>query len=282
MSSEFRTEAFGKWILVGEHAVLRGAPALVFPLTSKSLQLHFTPTSEPFMLFYEGEAKTHAEEKVNLVLDTAFHLLNISPQGNLHIQNEIPVGTGLGASAALSVAIAKWLKACFEPELDVFNFARELENLLHGQSSGLDIAGSMATDGCVYFQSGVATAMTPTWQPHIKLSYSGTEGNTAHCIEKVASLKARNPKQADAVDKNMQQSVEQAKEALTTQNIHLLAKAMNHAAACFNEWGLISRSLKQHMDNELEKGALAVKPTGSGCGGHIISLWHPETAPQAI
>lgn len=282
MSSECRTEAFGKWILVGEHAVLRGAPALVFPLTSKSLQLHFTPNSKPFMLFYEGEARTHAQEKVSLVLDTAFELLHISPQGHLHIKNEIPVGTGLGASAALSVAIAKWLKACFEPKLDIFNFARELENLLHGQSSGLDIAGSMATDGCVYFQSGVATVLKPSWQPHIKLSYSGSEGNTAQCIEKVAALKAANPKQALAVDARMQQAVEQAKEALVTEDIHLLAEAMNHASSCFSDWGLISASLKQQMEQEIEKGALAVKPTGSGCGGHIISLWHPEAALPAI
>ena len=40
---QFNTRTYGKWILAGEHAVLRGCPALAFPLTSRSLHLEYHP-----------------------------------------------------------------------------------------------------------------------------------------------------------------------------------------------------------------------------------------------
>ena len=39
MSSDFQTTTYGKWILAGEHAVIRGHGALVFPVHNKKLTL---------------------------------------------------------------------------------------------------------------------------------------------------------------------------------------------------------------------------------------------------
>lgn len=36
MFYEFQTTTYGKWILAGEHAVLRGHSALVFPIKEKN------------------------------------------------------------------------------------------------------------------------------------------------------------------------------------------------------------------------------------------------------
>src|SRR5687767_13499080 len=47
MSSNFHVKAHAKWILSGEHAVLRGCPALVFPIPSKMVELFYTYNDEP-------------------------------------------------------------------------------------------------------------------------------------------------------------------------------------------------------------------------------------------
>ena len=52
-----------------------------------------------------------------------------------------------------------------------------------------------------------------------------------------------------------------------------LTQGLNKASSCFEKWGLISSSLKEHMDEVKQLGALALKPTGSGEGGHVLSLW---------
>ena len=59
----------------------------------------------------------------------------------------------------------------------------------------------------------------------------------------------------------------------------VLAKAIDLAAECFQKWDLISESAKQHMRSLKEAGAIAVKPTGSGGGGFVVSLWR-EPPPE--
>src|SRR4051794_8275736 len=51
----FSTRTFGKWILAGEHAVLRGSPALAFPLTARSLELEFEPGNANLHVDFRGE-----------------------------------------------------------------------------------------------------------------------------------------------------------------------------------------------------------------------------------
>ena len=45
------------------------------------------------------------------------------------------------------------------------------------------------------------------------------------------------------------------------------------AKDCFEQWGLIDSSVQAEMDRLSAQGALAVKPTGSGGGGYLLSLW---------
>ena len=197
-------------------------------------------------------------------------------QGEFHIDCNIPIGVGLGSSAAICVAVARWFAAQgYILPAEIAENARELENIFHGVSSGLDIAGVMAQSG-VYFHHGKATEIKQTWQPNLRLSSCGYIGTTAECIVKVQQLWKSNQVLAAQIDAQMQQAVETAKGALimdTSTSKQDLAGAMNQAANCFEQWGLINDSLQDHMQTLRKDGALAVKPTGSGGGGFVISLW---------
>ncbi len=277
MSYDFETTSYGKWILAGEHAVLRGHPALVFPLKDKALRLTYKKSNTPLTLKYQGENADTCLPAIWKLLHAGFEKLGLDSdqlQGELHLINQIPIGAGLGASAALCVAITRWFKTDFNAAINLFKFAKSLEDTLHGQSSGLDIAGSAATEHGIYFQAGEMQPVTQTWEPHWQLSFSGESGVTSECIQQVEKLWKQNRRQAECIDDAMAKSVTQAHAALRDPKHQTsLIEAIQSASQCFESWGLINQPLRKHMDELLAAGALAVKPTGSGQGGYVLSLW---------
>lgn len=289
MFCNFTTTTHAKWILAGEHAVLRGHGALVFPLRNHQLTLSYTHEDIELHADYSGTSGSDMSLLFWSVLQQGQQLLGQSLNrlsGQFHIDCTIPIGVGMGASAALCVAMARWFAAQhLIPAETTLQFARDLEHLFHGQSSGLDIAG-VASDSGVYFQQGQTQAITQNWQPCWYLSSCGQLGITSHCINQVKQLWETSPHLGKELDVIMSQAVEQARLALETNtpnSLHLLTESVKKGATCFHKWGLVSETLEQHMQLLYKHGAIAVKPTGSGNGGYVMSLWEkPPTTPLAI
>jgi mevalonate kinase len=276
----FETKVTGKWILAGEHAVLRGSPALVFPLYSRTLNIDYAPCKDGLRLSCEGE---HGEELQLIfwgVVERACELKNIgrnSLNGQMKIRSSIPIGAGLGASAALSVGISRWFQTMnLVPESELYEFARTLENLFHGESSGVDIAVALSGQGLRFVRQGERRSFQPSWQPKWYVSYSGKRGVTIECVNKVKELHKQSPLMAAYLDDQMKSAVDLAEAALMTneeQGLPQLIQALNLARDCFDKWGLAQGQPNEHMQWLESKGALAVKPTGSGDGGYVLSLW---------
>lgn len=285
----FETRTYGKWILSGEHSVLRGAPALVFPLYSRSLNLSFQEDAEATSLDLKLKGK-HGEELQLLfwgVLEKACELKKIprsSLKGRLTIESFIPVGAGMGASAAFCVAMTRWFQSLgWLDDGEVYEFARQLENLFHGESSGVDVAVVMQEQPLYFLRNGIRKVLNPTWQPQWYISYSGQRGVTSECVQKVKNFIVQNPEQGELLDKEMSRSVELANQALAVdpkKGLPILVESINTAAQCFLKWGLTEGSLKSRMDELKSQGAIAVKPTGSGNGGYILSLWSSQPPPE--
>lgn len=280
----YQTTTHGKWILAGEHAVIRGHGALVFPLPDKTLTLSYTPADTATELLISTHMLGHEPDTTQTLLQQILEyglqrvdrsLMDV--KGALHIESNIPVGVGMGASAALCVAITRWFAA--QQWIDAkneFTIARELEHFFHGQSSGLDIVGVGGQIG-MYFQNSQATSLNLTWSPKWQLSFCGQQGPTANCIQSVQKIWAQSLDIGQLIDQKMQAAVLTAKQALedpyTADSQPRLAQAIEQAHACFEEWGLITPVLQQHIQDLRNQGALAVKPTGSGGGGFVMSLW---------
>jgi mevalonate kinase len=292
----------GKWILAGEHSVLRGVPAVVFPLRSRTLELSYAANNDKdLILNLLGDHGRELQVLVWGVLDRACALKKISRaqlNGTLTLISSIPVGAGMGASAALCVAITRWLHFLgLVDEVELFEFARTLENLFHGESSGVDIAVSLSSEGLHYERNGERRTLKPLWQPIWFISYSGQKGITFDCVAKVKQLIADDPERGAVLDQAMAKAVAICEAALTgdlegaattseaevvertrstAKRLVALKEGIDQAAAVFAQWGLSEGLPAEHMQMLLAHGAYAVKPTGSGGGGYILSLWKEE------
>jgi mevalonate kinase len=250
----------GKWILVGEHAVVRGAPAIVAPLTSRSLILEETDSE------IEATPLQAALGKIAKVLDEV-------PENfyRLKITSDIPIRAGLGSSAALSVAVAKYLRERASlSEDEMIDRALEFENIFHGTSSGLDLAAVFAC-GPIFFRRGeLPEQVIRAWTPKIYLHDSGSRSSTKECVEHVTNQGRQD------LDQLMAMATDAARAALRlgeADGMDMLRDSILTAGKCFQEWGLMNEE-STRLERELyQRGAIAVKPTGSGNGGFLLSLW---------
>lgn len=286
---KFSTRAYGKWILAGEHSVLRGVPALVFPLKSRFLQLDFIPSEQRLTVELSGQNGSELELLLWGVIERACQTLKISRdqlKGQLLIQSSVPVGAGMGASATICVALTRWLGHLgFVSENDFYEFARNLENLFHGESSGVDVAVALSGEALLFSRSGERVQFKPAWMPHWYVSYSGQRGVTADCVTKVKKFLVEQPDRGAKLDSQMHESVKLAHAALTSpqsaESYAQLLEAIKLARQCFEEWGLTDGELSRHMRLLEDSGATVVKPTGSGGGGFVLSLWQKEI-PESL
>ena len=255
----------------------------------KTLTLRYKKSDQPLHITHDGPYGEGCSTPIWQLIDTGLSALDLTSSnltGELNIINHIPIGAGMGASAALCVAMTRWFQTVFDEKnlkINAFEFARMLEDCFHGQSSGLDIAGAAAPSEGVYFKSGETTPIQHAWKPHWYLSYSGEPGITSECIQHVQTLWQQDKARAEALDNQMADSVHQARDALmntTPLAIKQLAHAIDQASDCFQGWGLINTALQTHIAALHAAGAMAIKPTGSGGGGYVLSLWEsppPET-----
>ena len=277
----FETRTFGKWILAGEHTVLRGGKALVFPLKSQFLDWRFTPGGPGL---HVEIPKGYPEEFKLLfwaVFEKACELCQIRQdqiKGKLEMRAQIQVGSGLGASATLCVALTRWMLSLGHLDISSsFQFAKKLEDVFHGESSGVDVAVVLRESGLIFQKEHEPQEFTPLWQPRWYLSHCGEKGITKESVLRVKQLWQESPQQMQFVDNQMNEAVQICLKVLAgkedASSVDQLVRVLNLGKDCFERWQLVTPHLQKHMNELMDEGALAVKPTGSGGGGFVLSLW---------
>ena len=278
----FEKKIFAKWVLAGEYSVLRSGRALVYPLNHYFIRFKYHRGTKALSIKKTGDYQESLDFSVTPVLHKALKILNKNREqlkGVLEISAHIPFGAGLGASSSLCVGLSylflhkKWIK---KPELK--KFAISLEDIFHGKSSGMDITAVIKKKPILYSKGKILKQLESFRnKPKLFLSYSGGRASTSFGVAKVRKLFDKNWTLAESIDKQMCQSAALSLEAIDEKKeektLSLLKEALDLGEDCFKQWELLSHDLKQHIQILKKQGAIAAKPTGSGLGGYVISLW---------
>jgi mevalonate kinase len=286
--SDFNTRVPGKWVLAGEHSVLRGATAIALPHPQLGLTLRFkTIQGENRFSVEPPDAGVLMEELLNSVADAwqAQGRSFMKPTGQLEIDSTIPIGAGLGSSAALCVALTEWMADPLSiPPSQKLEFATHLEHRFHGRSSGMDVAVIALKEPISFVMGREIRSVGISKLPKFTFHDTGLRTRTSECVLRVEKFREEVPAVALRVDESMGTASRVAMEGLirydsgeTQEGLSLIQQGMKQARECFYSWQLVPGQAKRMEEDLLKQGALAVKMTGAGGGGMLVALWpdHP-------
>lgn len=274
MDKIMQSTSYAKWILTGEHAVVRGHRAIAFPMREFSCTISFQKNST--LTVDNPDDYQIAIDLLNASADY-LHIPVEKLYGNYSMTSQIPPKSGLGSSAAICVNIAKIIQQMGLSN-SVLELAKHMENYFHTKSSGLDIAVTLKNRPIVFQNNQFVDNLECKFWPHMILTHSGLSSSTATCANKVKSLIQQDSVLSEELDLLMNESSLLCETALKDANIQNLRDGINLACDVFDRWGLCNEQMKNQMLDLRKKGAIATKPVGSGLGGYILSLW--EENPQ--
>jgi mevalonate kinase len=260
----------GKLILMGEHAVVYGHPALAIAV-DKGMTVTLRERNGPTGLDSPGIDDVRLTHALNTVLPTA--------GWGVHIDSTLPIGRGMGSSAALAVALARaTLAAEGRPATSdaVDELALKVEKVFHGNPSGVDQA-VCARGGAIRFQRGPSgPSFEPVALPDLPIVVidSGTAGNTA---ELVAGVAARQPS-VDPYLTKMGELLDATWPALLAGDLPTIGQAWHENHWLLRAIGVSTPTLDQIVRLAVEAGALGAKLAGAGGGGVVIAL-APDPQP---
>lgn len=265
-------QARGKAILLGEHAVVYGVPALVAGLEmgataaaaiAPELAIDWLderlPESDPL---YEALAR----------LTQAFG----APPVHLRLELALPSGMGLGASAALGVAAARAVRALgsnlsqpLGPAVDAW------ERVFHGNPSGVDAAAA-ELGGVLRFVRGESPEPLELAQPFdLCLCLAAPPASTKEMVEQVRRQRDDDPNAFQEKLNEIRRLVEAGAAALAEGDTARLGALMSRNHEILRGWRLSTPELERARDLAEAAGALGAKLTGSGGGGALIAVGDP-------
>ncbi len=265
----------GKVILLGEHSVVFGQPAIAASIARRM----------EIVVRRQDGAKPHPDPKVAAALEFAAKERDLDPRGlALEIHSEIPPACGLGSSAALSLALVRAIADLAGADLvgdDARVRASRVEDVFHGTASGVDVATS-ASGGVILFERSTPPRierLRPAAPVDLVIASSGDPRSTAGPVGKLRARNAERPALYGKLFRLAGEIVSDGRIALEQGDWSGLGSLMDIAQGVLNGFGVSTPTLERMIAVARGAGALGAKLSGAGGGGVIVAL-APANAPE--
>ncbi len=275
-------------MLMGEHAVLHGEPALVAAIDKYITVILERRSDEKITI--DCHLGRHEMTLCGLIVKEPFEYVIAAimqwqdelPLGfGLKITSDMPQAMGLGSSTAVVVAVTAALARWLRPELDlalVFQYALTAVRSIQGGCSGADVAASVY--GGVLAYRALSFELTPlSWLPNIALLYSGSKMKTADVIAHVQQQFKDNPEQLTAIYQDIGLCVQQATSALREGDMAAVFAAIKKNQQAMSDLSVCNDNLQHMVDYLLSQPTMnAAKISGSGLGDCVIGFGELDDA----
>lgn len=246
----------GKVFLFGEHAVVYGKPGIAMAIKPR--------------VFVTVRDTKRPQRAKSAYIDSCFEAMEV--MGSVYINSQIPSSSGLGSSAAVTVATLSAINDEFRKNKtreDIADMAFEIEKKVQkGRASPTDT--TVSTYGGIVLISGGSRRRLPPQNMHLVIGDSLISHSTARMVEQVGELKMNYP--------NIVDPVLDAIEGVSMSAIHHLCNPrelgrymdMNHAL--LEVLGVGHPQLAKMVLAARNAGAFGAKITGAGGGGCMVAL----------
>ncbi|MHC6099946.1 mevalonate kinase, partial [Listeria innocua] len=269
-----------KMILCGEHAVVYGEPAISVPFTQAIVTTNVeTSTKTKFSsAFFTGDLENMPDFLAGikaLVVDVLNEIGN-GENVSIHVTSGVPIGRGLGSSAAVATSIARGLYKYFNQELDskkLLAIVNAAEKIAHGNASGVDAITVVSEKPVWYERDRKLEIMHFPKKITFVVADTGVPSETRDAVKDVQILYKEN--QAE-IGKIIHQLGDISREI----KLHLegdadtvkIGAAMNKAQSYLETLTVSDSSLEKLIKVARSNGADGAKLTGGGRGGCIIAV----------
>ncbi|GGN92184.1 mevalonate kinase [Actinoplanes lobatus] len=294
--------AHAKAILLGEHAVVYGAPALVMPMPELTVTVHATRFACPG----DGADKIsfaiagqHPAPVTPLVTDGLRYLVEKFREraavtgrmcADVLIDSGIPQGRGLGSSAACARAAVLALADAFGRPLDagaVYDLVQASETVAHGRASGIDALATGAT-APLLFRGGSARELPITMSgPRpadgvFVVADSGAGGSTKEAVELLRHRFEQDEQIKEAFVRRVSDLTVAALRDLEAGRLTGFGAHMTENHRLLRDLGISTAPIDAMVEAALAAGGLGAKITGGGLGGCMIALAGDPGRAEAV
>lgn len=291
MKKTVEVSAPGKLMLFGEHAVVYDRPCIVIAVNQRlTVRTSFYPGNKIIIdapnvgiVGYETEISRLGKGNnipkgvrfIEIAVANFFDLYKVSSGLKIETRSDFSSEFGFGSSSAVTVGTVTSLFRLFQIDCskkDIFDLCFETVFSIQGLGSGFDIASAIWGGALYFVNRGKKIEPLKIKKLPLLVGYTGVKADTAPLVNKVASLRERNPKIVDSMFDTIKDIVEDARVCLEKQDLKGLGELMNLNQGLLDSLGVGSDKLSCMINAARESGAYGAKLSGAGGGDCMIAL----------
>ena len=259
-----RGVSHSKIILMGEHSVVYGYPAIAIPLKNIQMECIVERSRIPF---FHNEKDT---------LSTAVHtVLKYLNRKNENIKykviSDIPPKRGMGSSAAVSIAAIRGVFDYFNRKVDnvtLEKLVNEAEIIAHNTPSGLDAKTCLSDSAIKFIKNKGFKNIDMNLGAYLLIADTGIHGHTRDAIMNIKNMGNK----ALPMLKKLGKLTEETEKFIEKKDVVNIGKNMIFAHEELKKLGVSIEKSDILVKTAMDEGAYGAKMSGGGLGGCIIAL----------
>jgi mevalonate kinase len=291
----FTSAAPGKIILFGEHSVVYGRPAIAVPVEQVRARANIIPNlrgesgdvlmQAPDIGLEAQLSSLPDEHPLAKAVWNVIHELGVFrlPACTIRITSTIPVASGMGSGAAVSVAVMRALSAFLGASLPdgiISELAYDVEKIHHGTPSGIDNTVVTYAKPVYYVRGEPIEIMELAQSFLILIANTGIYSPTSVTVGDVRQGWHSNPEFYEQLFDQMGQIAVAARFILQSGDPWKLGDLMNDNHSLLQRLDVSCPELDHLVNAALDAGAIGAKLSGGGRGGNMIALVEQGSARQ--